>query len=283
MKLTVPLYQEKFRKDGNDVFYVRPLFFDNVESSRAELRRATDSVRNSLRKMIHGMAAEQRHDQLAWAAQCPEITDRQVKVRIQLKRRNIEASFLFCVYEQNGMRLAFTPRLPRLMFELARGDDLKERASEVLSAYYRKLERELDSVDPHLDAVRGSGWVSYLDLNVAIEPVHVAPVKKDKAEIGSFQQMRGADELHKVGRQLNALFPDDLQRAVRRDELVTELERLLDHNDKRPLLLLGRSGVGKTALIHEAVYRRMGTGQQRDSAVDAQQVRDRRSGVPRVL
>lgn len=257
MKLTIPLYQEKYRNEGQDVFFVRPLFFNNVEASRPELRRATDSVRNALRKVIQAMGQEMRHDALSWATQCPEISERHVKVRIQLKRRSVETSYLFCVWVQNGTRVAFTPRLPELMFEIGRGEKLTARAEDVLTTHYRKLERDQESVDPNADGIRGSGWVSYLDLNVDVESVHVSPRKKDRAEIGSFENMRGADELHKVGRLLNSLYPDDLGRAVRRDELANDIERLLSHPDKRPLLLLGRSGVGKTALVHEVVRRRM--------------------------
>ncbi|MCA8917486.1 MAG: ATP-dependent Clp protease ATP-binding subunit [Planctomycetes bacterium] len=257
MKLTIPLYQEKYRNEGQDVFFVRPLFFDHVEASRPELRRATDSVRNAVRKVVQTMGQEMRHDALCWATQCPEISEHHIKVRIQLRRRTVETSYLFCTWTQNGVRLAFTPRLPGLMFEVGRGEDLAARAEQVLTAHYRKLERDQETVDPNTDGIRGSGWISYLDLNVSVESVHVAPRKADRAEIGSFENMRGADELHKVGRLLNSLYPDDLGRAVRRSELVTGIVRLLSHPDRRPLLLLGRSGVGKTALVHEVVRRRM--------------------------
>lgn len=257
MKLTIPLYQEKFSHEGRDVFFVRPLFYSDVEALRPELRRATDSVRTALRKLLQKLSEEARHDALAWHAQCPEVSEQHVSLRLQLKRRSVETRFLFAVYQQGEQRIAFTPRLPALAFTLARGESLETRAEQVLTAHYRKLEREHGEVDPALDAMRGTAWISHLDIDLAIEATHVPPRKKDRAEIGSFEQMRGADELQRVGRQLNALYPDDLERAVRREEPVAELLRLLEHPDKRPLLLLGRSGAGKTALVHEAVRRRI--------------------------
>ena len=257
MKLTVPLYQEKFRKDGQDVYYVRPLFPAAIEATRPELQRATDSVRNNLRKMIQGLAAEARHNALAWQMQCPDVREEHVSLRIHLKRRSVEARFLFAVYDQGNSRLAFTPRLHQLMFELARGESLETRAEQVLTAHYRKLERDDGDVDPAADAMRGSGWISHVDINVNVDSLHVPPVKSDRAEIGSFGQMRGADELQRVGRLINSLYPDALQRAVRRDTLVDEVARLLLHKDRRPLMLLGRSGVGKTSIVHEVVRRRM--------------------------
>ena len=269
MKLTVPLYQEKFRHEGQDVYYVRPLFLTGVEATRPELQRATDSVRNNLRKLVQDRAAEARHDTVAWQMQCPDLREEALSLRIQLKRRSVEARFLFVVYEQGETELAFTPRLPELMFEVRRGDSLQARAEQVLTAFYRKIERDAGDVDPARDAMRGSGWVSHLDINVSIESLHVQPRKTDRAEIGSFGEMRGADELQRVGRLINSLYPDGLQRAVRRDALVDEVARLLVHNDRRPLLLLGRAGVGKTAIVHEVVRRRM---QEKDAGGGRNQV-----------
>ncbi|MBZ0135403.1 MAG: AAA family ATPase [Planctomycetes bacterium] len=255
MKLTIPLYQEKFRHEGADQYFVRPLFVEGVEAVRDELKRATDSVRNSLRAMLLAQSRQPRHDLLGLTTQCPDMREEHVKLRIRLKRRSIEATYLFAVFEQAGSRVAFTPRLPHLMFELARGEELAARAEEVLTAHYRKLEKELDTVEPAQDAVRGSAWISQLDLSIEFEALHVQPRGQDRAEIGGFAQMDGADELHKVGRLVDALYPDDLDRAVRREALVSELSALLSDADRRPVLLLGRSGVGKTALVHEVVRR----------------------------
>lgn len=273
MRLTIPLYQEKYRHDGADHYYVRPLFVPDIEAARNGLKRATDAVRNSLRNSLLNMSKEARHDALAWSAQCPDVREEHVKIRIRLKRRSIEVSYLFAVYEQGGRRIAFTPRLQHLVFELARGEDLAARAEEVFTAYYRKLEKDFDGIDPAREGERGSSWLSHLDLNLNIETVYVHPRKQDRAEIGGFEKMDGANELHRVGRLVNALYPDELDRAVRREKLVSELDELIGIPDKRdkervqrPIMLLGRSGVGKTALIHEVVRRRMDkdeSGQQR--------------------
>jgi len=260
VKLTIPLYHEKFRQDGVELYYVRPLFHSGVEAQRPELRRATDSVRNALRKRLIASAAEARHDTLAWYTQCPELREESLDVQIQLKRRTVNARFLFAVFELGELRLAYTPRIPEQAFELRRTEPLAERAAEVLSAYYRKLEKIHDAIDPAADAIRGSAWLGQMDLDLNIEFVHVPPRKKDKAEIGGYEQHGGAEELARVGRLLNSLYPDDLDHAVRRDALVAELAHRLEHADRRPLMLLGNPGTGKTALVHEVVRRRMEAG-----------------------
>ena len=67
--------------------------------------------------------------------------------------------------------------------------------------------------------------------------------------------LEGQGELERVGRCLDRLYPDDLDRAIGRDREVAELARLLGAGDRRPVLVLGPRLVGKTALIHEHVFR----------------------------
>lgn len=270
MKLTIPLYQEKFRHDGADHFFVRPLFVEGVEASRHELRRATDAVRNQLRNSLLNLSKEARHEALSWWCQSPDLREEHVRVRIALKRRSVEVDFLFAVFEQRGRRLAFTPRLPHLTFELARGEDLPARAEAVFTAYYRGLEKEVDAIDPVASGSRGTAWLSQLELDVRFEALFVKGPDDRRAQIGGFSRMDGAHELHRVGRLVNALYPDDLSVAVRRDALVAELTKLLyakERRPRRPVLVLGRPGVGKTALIHEVVRRRMETSKERRNQV----------------
>ncbi len=60
-----------------------------------------------------------------------------------------------------------------------------------------------------------------------------------------------------MGRCLDWLYPDDLDRVVLRDKEVDEISSLLAAPDRRPVLLVGPRKVGKTAIIHECVFRRV--------------------------
>src|SRR5262249_22746546 len=60
-----------------------------------------------------------------------------------------------------------------------------------------------------------------------------------------------------VGICLDRLYPDDLDRTSYRDREVDELTRLLQAPDCRPVLLVGPRQVGKTAVIHEYVFRKV--------------------------
>src|SRR5207302_4943542 len=88
-------------------------------------------------------------------------------------------------------------------------------------------------------SLTGTAWVTTLDLT--IHPAQVRKKVEDKpfAFLGSTEEMDGETELYRVGRCLNQLYPDDLDRVLLRDREIAELTRLLNASDRRPLLLLG--------------------------------------------
>jgi ATP-dependent Clp protease ATP-binding subunit ClpA len=75
--------------------------------------------------------------------------------------------------------------------------------------------------------------------------------------VGGNEPADGAAELRRVGRCLDWLYPDELERAVLREPETAELERLLDSHERRPILLVGPRQVGKTAILQETVFRRV--------------------------
>lgn len=260
MKVTLPLYIEKLKTDSGPQFYVRPLFAPQPDATREELKKATDAVTGALRKRIQQLAAEPRHEALAGLLFSPQVTEQHVKVEITLRRRTFKAAYLFAVYEALGRRVAFTPRLPELHFTLERGDDLAERAAEVIGAHYRRLERNEVEVEPEWHAPKGEAWMSHVELNVEIDTLRRKAEKEERESRETYKAETGGHELTRVGRNLCDAWPDDLGNAVLREKEVAELSSLLFSPDRRPLLLLGKPGSGKTALIHEALRRAMDAG-----------------------
>ncbi|MBX3475748.1 MAG: ATP-dependent Clp protease ATP-binding subunit [Planctomycetes bacterium] len=260
MKSVVPLYVERFTADAGVQYYVRPLFFGMADASRDDLKKATDSVAGQLRKRAMALAAEPRHDEISALLYSPRVTEEHVRVHINLKRRTFQGQYLFALYEAHGRRIAFTPRLPELHFTLEAGDRLEARAAEVLAAYYRNLEREEVEFQPEWHTTRGQSWLAHLELNLDLDKLARRSEKQQQEAVESYKAEAGGAELLRVGRNLCEAWPDDLDRAVLRESSVAELSRLLWSNDKRPLALVGKSGVGKTALLHESLRRAMDGG-----------------------
>jgi ATP-dependent Clp protease ATP-binding subunit ClpA len=89
------------------------------------------------------------------------------------------------------------------------------------------------------------------------------PQKFEKKEVdlfamlGGSQVLSGAEELRRVGRCLDWLYPNELERVVRRDSELEKLTELLNAKDQRPVVIIGKRQVGKTAVINEFVYRQV--------------------------
>ena len=99
-------------------------------------------------------------------------------------------------------------------------------------------------------------WITLLELSVAAQMDRRKADAQGLALLDGQTIGGGAEELEAVGRCQDHLYPDGLNRAACRDRLVEELQRLLESGNRRPLLLAGPPMVGKTAIIHEFIYRR---------------------------
>src|SRR5262249_1672458 len=208
-------------------------------------------------KYLTGLAQAARHDDLAAFTFAPRVGQHRLDVVLELRRKRARCRFLFVVFRHFGRRIVFTPGVPAVWFDLARKEALHDRATEVLTRHFREVEREQETVDPESYSLMGTAYVTALDLEV--HPPS-APAKEAKPKfmlLGDDTPMSGATELRRVGRCLDWLYPDELDRVVLRDRELAELTRLLDADERRLVLLLGPRQVAKTALLHEYTFRRV--------------------------
>jgi ATP-dependent Clp protease ATP-binding subunit ClpA len=266
MKLTIPISVHA-RKE---LFAVRPLFFAEPFVEAPKLERALQKLTQKLRESLHFLGKELRHDRLARYAFNPDLEARRLEVPIELRRRVARCRFLFVQFEALDRRVAFTPTFPDVWFEVPRGRSLDSRAAEVLSEFFRRREREdgNDFVEPERFALEGSAWIHPHEIEIYPAPRLDEPADPLRLFLGPKETMDGERELFRVGRCLDHLYPDDLDRVLLRDAEAAELTRLLTSSDRRPVLLLGPPLVGKTALLHETVYRTVHARKERHKIQD---------------
>ncbi|MEJ7616241.1 MAG: AAA family ATPase [Pyrinomonadaceae bacterium] len=178
---------------------------------------------------------------------------------LEHNNRRFQVRHLFVMLRAFDRRIAWTPSLPEVCFEVARGEALIDRAHEALADYYRRRARQHGdgAVAPDEASLAGKAWLSFVEVSVAVPSIYTPPVQNFFALLGASEAPDGAAELERVGRSLNALYPEQLERATDREDEVAELTHLLRAVDRRPVLLVGQRLVGKTAIIHECVRRRM--------------------------
>ncbi len=257
MIFRVPVYVAQDRRVKGH--YVAQCLFAPALARRDDnLNRLMSKLARDVAKTIERLSKEPRHDAVGMWAFSPALTQHRLTIDIDLRRRKGKEKALFVVFRHMGRRIAFTPSHPELWFEIGRAADLQERAAEVLTEHWRERERE-DEEDchPEKEGIEGKAWVQVLRLSAAVSAALPKKLDLRFLNIGGDNDMDGQAELHRVGRCLDWLYPDELDRAVLRDAEVTELADLLESSERRPLLLVGPRQSGKTTLIHECVFRRV--------------------------
>ncbi|HEX4949307.1 MAG TPA: AAA family ATPase, partial [Blastocatellia bacterium] len=270
MNVTIPIYVEEQPQPDSSVkmYFVRPLFFHQPFERDENLSRAMNKLVRELRKTFDVLGKAMRHDELAAYCFAPAVEDHLLKFALDLGKQRAQCRFLLVRMEALGRRVVFSPNLPEFAFELERGESVQTRATEVLTEYFRQRERKGGEVIPLPDEVSltGKAWTTTIDLDIF--PPQISKPEKVSlfALLGGEGEMDGALELRRVGRCFDWLYPDELRRAVRRDEEVAALEKLLTTKDKHPVLLIGPRSVGKTALIEEFVFRKVERRRRKYSA-----------------
>jgi ATP-dependent Clp protease ATP-binding subunit ClpC len=260
MNLSIPLLVQEARRAGSavPVFVVRPLFMTGPTGQGEHLSRATSKLAMAVRKRLDLLGKSPRHDALLPWTFSPTVHERRLKAKLTLRRGTADCSTLVVWFGALGRRLAMMPALPDRWFEVVRGQDVLDRAAEVLTDHLNEVQRESDKfVLPEPFTSKVKQWISSLELTVTPGPELERPAESLMALLGGGGKPSGRVELEKVGRCLDWLYPDELDRAALREAEVAELDRLLSAPDRRPVLLLGPPQVGKTAVIHDAVRRRV--------------------------
>ena len=260
MNLKIPIYIELVTdaEQSANLYSVRPLFFRGPVARDLELQRAIARFVKAFRQELNQMGKQIRHDALISFTFSPDLEEQLITLNIDLKNRSLRCRFLFVVLKAFDRRIAFTPSIPGLWFDLEKNQELPARAAEVLREYFREGQktRSPDRPRPEDLSLQNKAWLSSVDLDIRPPLLGITPREEFRAILGGDSTLDGEIELEQVGRCLDWLYPNELNRVESRDSEVAELTRILKSGDRRPVLLIGPGSVGKTAIIEEYVYRR---------------------------
>jgi len=259
--ISIPILVDKMQPAGEPAYYrTRPVFFTGYERVDPREDRAVRHLREDLRKGFGEMAREMQHDLLAAWGFHPRLQHRRLELTLTLRKRTLRTQLFIVLFESLGRNLAASPQVSEVCFEILSGESLEQRAMEVYTEHFRKLEKNGvdlsayqfdDLVYSHLDTLT-------LDIDTA-QKMAKEDETRPFAFLGGEQEMSGSHELERTGRCLNRLYPNELQRAIARDETVEQLKDWLKignaHEQKpAPLVILGPNQVGKTAVLHEWLF-----------------------------
>ncbi len=261
MKLSLPLLVRTYRPadQSGSVYVARPLFFPEPEERDRHLSRALAKVATTLRKELENLGAAGRHRELSDWSFSPNVELEQCELHLDLHDRMFRGHFPLVSFRRFKRRIVFCPHVPDVWFEVPRGESMHDRATAVYEQHFRRLRRQEDDITALLKPMsrKQQHWITFVDLEIDARQEFKKPEKSHFALLGGTQTFHGGHELQRVGRRLDWRYPEGLHRALHREDLVTRLQELLTADDNRPVLLVGPRQVGKTALVHEIVYRKM--------------------------
>lgn len=261
MEVTVPILVLSSKRPGEKTptYLLQPVFFTSPQTRDYNLGRGTAKLAATLRKTLKQFAESGKHEWFSRYIFCPALEGQRLKLALELRNDHYKATFFVVTLKALGRHIAFLPMLPDTWFEIAAETTLQDRATEVLTRYFRDLERDGDDVAGVLRraSLDGKAWLTTVEFEVETAPKLQKTTKDLLASLFAGESADGATELENTGRNLDRLYPDELTRCVCREDDVAELVRLLQARDRRPVLVLGPRTVGKTALIQEAVFRKV--------------------------
>ena len=261
MKIELPIFVQTGTADvPKGVSSVRPLFFERPVETNREIAKARAKLATGLTKMLGEMARGGKHREVARYTFCPDLRLHTLKFRLDLRRQSFHGRFPVVAFRQMSRRLAFSPLLPDLWFEVHRGNGLESRAREVYTEYLRNIERN-DEEDLQYYVGRftpqGKTWIDYLEIDISTKQKREKKGDSLFALLGGEERVDGATELQRVGTCLDHLYPEQLQRFSGSEDQLEEIERFFGGRKRQAVMVVGPSLVGKTTLIHEFVFRRV--------------------------
>src|SRR5262245_53847205 len=194
MNFRIPIYvfQHKTGYTG------RPLFFTAPERTDENLNRLLTKLTRDLVQLLETLGRKERHDEaVAWAF-CPAVTTHRTPLEIELRRRVARVKYLLIAFDHTGRRLAFTPVVPDLWFEVTRGEPLEDRARAVYSEHWRAVERDADpdeEVKPEADTLTGKAWVQVLEISANVPALVPKAPPINFLALGGIDTADGATEL----------------------------------------------------------------------------------------
>jgi ATP-dependent Clp protease ATP-binding subunit ClpC len=260
MEVTLPVfvYSEPVYGQREHSFNAQLLFQPKVRGQDTSLQRAIQKLTRRARVEVDQLGRHWDHTSFAQLLLNPDTQTQRLKLDLDLKSRRVRFNVFLVIFQMGNRLVAFSPQLRQVWFQLDTISRLQERATEVYAKFFRQQLQQTDQPKISVESVSltGQAWVSTIDIDVTINQKSPAESVKDLLALWDEEKLDGAVELQKTGRCLDWMYPEDLQRALGREDEANELERLLDLPDNRSVLIVGPHLVGKTNLIHEAVFRR---------------------------
>ena len=256
IKIEFPVLVES-NKSG---FHLGPLLFDGQGISRNRYGDGIRALQKSVRKLfLHKELENKLYEQLLWYCFSPEIKFEVPYFSVKTGMKQIDGYFAVAYYTVNQHRYACFPKLDyltvRLPSELRGVQERHNYLFDRISGFFREVGKNSRHYDHQKYLSEKSDTVVTVVAHTQLKEQRFPFDPNGGNPFAFFSQQlafNGAAELEKVGEDLSEYYPDVLETTLYRPRLSTQLHRALFAQTSQALVVVGKSGVGRTNLIHGA-------------------------------
>ena len=249
-------------------FRLRPLFAEGPEGTAPRFEEARQRLERRVLKQFSLRSSLTRSDLDELLLFCfnPELETRRMELSFHSGARDINGPFTVVWFDLRGERYVVLPGFDCHMFiarkERSNRYPMEKEVTRVIQHLLRRERAEAGSelLDPAVHYAPKREFVTEVDAQVHVK-TSTFPFEGRQSSIFSFlfdfRGFSGSAELRRVARNLNESFPVDLMRAIGRETLVQRVQEALFGGENAAVVVVGDSGVGKTAILHEAIARHL--------------------------
>lgn len=265
INITVPVLVQLLDDDGHQIYHLSPLFFSHPMGIHRRYDQAVAQFKKEVQSRFKGYPiGRDNADYLLWYLFNPDLRQSQVYIHTTIGKQLVKGTITVLTFELKGQIFCCLPGFGSFVFALERDEtlkDLRERTLKVVEKLIRAEKRAQNNSTIELEhyfATKGE-FVTTLEFKVNVTFKNFAFAEKNNdwffAFFGGNQDFDGADELGKVGVNLNEQYPTSLLRTFEREAEVEQVQHIVYQSQNTPVVIVGPEGVGKHGLLHEVVYR----------------------------
>jgi ATP-dependent Clp protease ATP-binding subunit ClpC len=271
--LRIPVFVTHRKEAG---YRLRCLFLPEIDATAMRYEAALNKLRQAVVHHFRGTRSTRATlDERLWLGFAPDLRFELVPLGFDSGRRWVEGAFAAAHFTVGERRYACLPQLDGMVADLGESHLDKAQRTERLvasiQAWFREQRKERgDAFDPQRYLAAPNDELGELEISMHLaqgrfpfESEHDLRAALRDDGIGD-----GPTEMARAAVDLNDLYPDELTRAILRDDAIEELGRAIYRPDggAGAIVLVGPRGAGKTALVHGALRQFMVSETGRDRA-----------------
>lgn len=264
LDLKVPTLVSHVIVNDKPHFHLRPLFFSYPHITERRFQHATELYKKEIRQTFkYYELTRDTSNQLLWFLFNPNVEIEKKHMEFKMGREWIKGKFLLAHFQVNGLQVVYLPQLNNMMYidhnphEVGQLDEKK-----LENAIRKQLKKEKDRLggvirldDYYTD---NRDFLTSVPLRLEVKFGKIEYIEEEAtnffAALFEKPDFQGIIETQKVGMDLNDLYPNQLNRAFFRDDLVKKLYQAIYLSKNTPIAIIGKEGVGRHTVIHESIF-----------------------------